>query len=214
MHAFLTSCGRPDLLRRTLESMKGSERITRLTIHEDDPHATAPPFDWPGAEWVFTGGIGQHASIWRFIKDFSGQHYFHLEDDWQFTSGEALDKSIDASMQIMERHNDCVKVLNRVGSWHPCEHTETLPDGRKYGQIGPWHNDGIAWNGFSWNPGVTWAEKIVKAMSVGELVGEWTEHDTDSILNNWGYHTYELSPGIYRHIGDHQPTDRSNELRP
>lgn len=208
---FITSCGRPDLLRRTLESMRGSKRITRLTIHEDSPNITAPPFEWPGAEWVFTGGIGQHASIYKFLSEFQGKYYYHCEDDWQFESGAALDASIDASMILMNEPQPPIKVMQRIGSPHPIGEASEYINGFGVHWLMHWMNDGIEWTGFSWNPGVTDAKRVKYHMDWMQRNGEpWSEHGMNGYIGElWNV---ALSPGIYTHIGDHNPTDRSNEL--
>jgi hypothetical protein len=84
----LTSCGRPDLLRRTLDSFHRFNPGGELIISEDSAdaamiaeiaagHPTASILSGPAR-------IGQMRSIDRLFAEVKTPYLFHLEDDWLF----------------------------------------------------------------------------------------------------------------------------------
>lgn len=208
MIVFVTSCGRPDLLEQTLYSfaLNNPTENMRVIIHED---AIDIPFcresetiKFPTITIVHTNGIGQHASIEKFLQEAPDEKYFvHLEDDWEFDNSYDW---ISASIAIMEENSDVIKVLCRKDTPHPCEHNkltfETPNLFHQWGYLEPWENKGIVWNGFSFNPGVTRLD-ILRKYSFPRWEQELAEMLSQ---NNW--HTAELKRKIYTHIGQNRST--------
>ena len=210
MIALLTSCGRFDLLEKTIESLFINQHYIldyhkeiRLYINEDSLNSDdkisdfiekGPMQVWHGNyKFIRTNGIGQHASIEEFIKNRSEKYCLFLEDDWLF------DNSYDwvgESIKIMERDHSIIKVLARADSPHPCIH-----DKEGYGILQPWENNGITWNGYSWNPGVTRLDLLKQFLPFPK----W-EQDLATEIHNAGYKVAELEKGIYKHIGDGRST--------
>lgn len=193
MKCFITSCGRPDLLQKTIESLPNDLDII---VHEDS-NPVVLPYDntiWEIKTLIETRGIGQHASIELFLRGCNEKYVLFCEDDWIF------DNSYDwikKSIEIMENDSQIVKVLCRKDSPHPCIHDQ---DG--FGYIKPWIGpDGINWSGFSWNPGVTRVDILKKFIPFPR----WEQELASNIYKN-GYKVAELSNKIYTHIGDGRST--------
>lgn len=206
MKGLLTSCGRLDLLEQTTDSLQYQLEFKGLDviIHEDSREAMknhrwqeGGPSMFKGIKMIFTAGIGQHASIERFLRDNEGKFYLHLEDDWEFDNSYNW---IKASLDIMNHDPSIIKVLAREGSPHPCEHDHLYGDIR-YGYIHPWINNGVNWHGFSWNPGVTRLDLLKKFVPFPK----W-EQDLAKDIYSAGYKVAELGTPVYRHIGEGRST--------
>ncbi len=203
MLTLVTSCGRLDLLARTVGSfMMNQHQPVKIVVHEDDPKVERGDC-LIGGDWIMTeltGGVGQHKSIEKVLQFFStAKYYVHLEDDWEFHNTYDW---IAESIAIMEANPDIIKVLCRDGSPHPCEHKWENRRGMKYGILDPWTGpDGINWKGFSWNPGVTRLDLLKKFIPLPK-----TEQEVGDLIHEAGYRVAELSIPIYKHIGDGRST--------
>lgn len=208
MLALITSCGRFDLLDKTLRSLQEDLKFPALNfiVHEDsgkDPVMTAP---LRYCSFVDTGKIGQHASIQQFLFSVSSssRYYLHLEDDWEFNNRYDW---IGDSIKILESDDKIIKVLARDNSPHPCEHNRMLEryegdsDPIIFGDIHPWMNNGILWHGFSWNPGVTRMDLLRKFVPFPKYEQELAEQ-----IHAAGYKVVELARPVYDHIGDGRST--------
>lgn len=210
MIVFVTSCGRPDLLEQTLSSFFLNNPLDKinLIIHEDSKDidlavqcATVAGKFYDKCNqlsFIHTQGIGQHASIEKFLREAPDeQYYIHLEDDFEF------DNSYDwirESIGLMEYHDQIIKVLCRKDTEHPCEHDLQSFTFRKWGVIKPWENKGIKWYGFSWNCGVTRLDYLRKI-----TLPTW-EQDVAERLHILDYRVAELKDKIYTHIGYNRST--------
>lgn len=210
MIALLTSCGRPDLLEKTLESLLKIDNV-EIIIHEDSSDLGLAKTCWTISEGyesvddlILTKGLGQHGSIEMFLKQNRGNaYYLHLEDDWEF---DGTTEWIKHSIELMEENTKIIKVLAREGSPHPCNHDRELilspTKSFKYGFMQPWSSaDGTLWNGFSWNPGITRLEALLEFTPFPK----WEQELATSIYNA-GYLVAELAIPVYKHIGDGHST--------
>lgn len=216
MKALLTSCGRPDLLDRTLGSLDFPDEQVDIIIHDDSTEETDAiaclviADKYSPEDVLFTRGMGQHGSIEYFLKSNKGDNkYLHLEDDWEFISNPlswSLGDWIAYSELLLADEANVIKVLAREGSPHPCIHDKRLKyqlsTHPSYGLLEPWSSpDGILWHGFSWNPGVTRADYLRQFMPFPK----W-EQDLAEKIYNAGYRVAELSKPVYKHIGDGRST--------
>lgn len=201
MFALLTSCARPDLLIKTVDSLLHNQQEQVLLLINEDSKAKLKWFDSDFITTDFTGGIGQHKSIEKFLN-FAARlkYYLHLEDDWHFHNSYNW---IAESVRIMEEDPSIIKVLCRIGSPHPCDHNKGgIENANRFGYLQPWTgDDGITWNGFSWNPGVTRVDLLRQFMPFPKYEQELAEK-----IYNAGYKVAELIPGVYTHIGDGRST--------
>lgn len=130
MICLLTSCGRHDLLKETLDSLFENQKYELdVTLHEDanifNAHSINDAIRTHRIKFIaITNGIGQHASIEKFLKGApDNKYYLHLEDDW------LIDNRYDwiqASIDIMEADPTIIKVLARKDSPHPCNYDFSL----------------------------------------------------------------------------------------
>ena len=214
--AVLTSCGRQDLLERTLDSFFefNSFPLERIIVVEDG-HAGANaalmrkfkhhPMVWLGTNWR----VGQIDAIDCAYALVDTEFIFHLEDDWEFYSPGFIEKSIP----ILDARPECFEVLIRAIddiNGHPL-----LPDvesvaGVAYRRLtldylGSWH-------GFSFNPGLRRTADYRRIGSYGEHVGHDrfrptnAEADLSLLYRNLGFYCVILSDnegrGYVRHLGD------------
>lgn len=204
MLALLTSCGRPDLLKQTLDSLLTDlivkERLF-ISLNEDKLEGIRELLDEgyllnKSIEQHDMGGKGQSHSIQKFMNRYSTKYYLHLEDDWHFDNSYAW---IGESIRILEENPTIIKVLARKGSPHPCEHDQ---DNGAYGLLEPWtSNDGKLWHGFSWNPGITRLDLLKQFTIEGK-----SEEQISEDIYKAGYKVAELAKGVYTHIGDGRST--------
>lgn len=213
MIVFITSCGRPDLLEQTLNTFMLNNPLKKidLIIHEDSTDIAlasacamvAQRTNFNSLQFHCTNGLGQHASIEKFLREAPDEKYFiHLEDDWEFDNSYDW---ISASIAIMEERPEIIKVLCRKDSVHPCEHNKiTFEDGtipHQWDYLQSWKNKGIVWRGFSWNPGVTRLDYLKKFAPFPQ----WEQNVAEEIWKK-EFMTAELKRKIYTHIGQNRST--------
>jgi SEC-C motif/Glycosyl transferase family 2 len=148
----ITSCGRYDLLARTLESFRKfntDHRIAHVLVVEDgngDPSDVCQRYE---AEVIRAGRrIGQMAAIDLAYSQVQTPYIFHLEDDWEFhRSG-----FIERSRQILEVDPSTLLVMLRA--WNDTNGHPLIfkSDDRTFGVMAFNFND--LWHGFSFNPGL------------------------------------------------------------
>lgn len=209
MLALLTSCNRPDLLQRTINSLYMNQLYSniQLIINEDGGEIFLKNLFKKDITVYFTKQEGQHKSIEKFLSSHGShystmrdahQYYLHLEDDWEFNNSYDW---IQASINIMEHDSMVIKVLCRENSPHPCQHDYRIGD-ISYGYLKPWtSNDSIQWHGFSYNPGVTRLDLIQRFLPIDRNESELAKRIYDA-----GFKVVELGVPIYKHIGDGRST--------
>jgi glycosyl transferase family 2 len=156
----LTSCGRPDLLIRTLDSFFrfNTYPVSQFIVVEDGPTVLDVLFTYPFPcphDLICTGErVGQIAAIDYAYSRVNSEYIFHLEDDWEFYAPHFIEKS----MILLERHPKCLQVYLRAvddTNGHPVArriHKDDHVRWRRiqYGFVAL----GGEWNGFSFNPGL------------------------------------------------------------
>jgi GT2 family glycosyltransferase len=216
--AVITSCGRFDLLQRTLGSLL---KYADLPLHQViviDNSAT------PGVEDAMKQiasslnttfdlianeeNIGQVASIdtaYRFVET---EYIFHCEDDWEFFDTGFL----SLSKALLEERSDIVNINLRVrfdgekGSMHPITEMKTTLNGVNYHE---YYLDYLgAWHGFSWNPGLRRKKDY-------DRIGSYKEYGEESKVGNkykeLGYVAACLEKSYCKHIGTFSYTPKSNQ---
>lgn len=224
----LTSCGRIDLLEKTLNSFiifNDYERIKEFIIIEDsaDPKIAEElnklnEEKYNGIFKVIINEhrLGQSASIDKAYAMVDTEYVFHCENDWQFYRK----GFIQASLGVLETQPKVLQCWIRPKSDGILNKIEPkvyqLPGGYKVRRVLP-HDfsyadidaDGIAvkvqvsgYIGFSWNPGL-------KRMSDYKLIKAYSnykhEHMVDRFYKENGYMVVSLSEndqdGYVKHIG-------------
>lgn len=197
----LTSCGRYDLLKMTLESFikYNTHPINTFIIIEDGPYNTQLGElmnVYSSMQWVVNGKrIGQIKSVDRAYSLVKTEYIFHCEDDWEFHRSGFIEESLD----ILNAHPNIIQYWLR-------ERTDTMGhplegDLLALNYIGRWH-------GFSFNPGL-------KRMSDYEKVGKSYEAITSNltldagnseaeigcVYKDLGYRAMIAKEGFVKHIG-------------
>jgi hypothetical protein len=113
---FITSCGRPHLLKPTLESfMKfNTYPIKEAIICEDSGNKNSIDFvkdilNFPCRIIYNEKRIGQMRSIENGVKYITTPYVFHCEDDWEFYAP----GFIEISMRILQENDKISQVLLR-----------------------------------------------------------------------------------------------------
>jgi len=214
---FITSCNRFDLLQRTVKSLvdKQQYKISEIVIHEDGVGGNVPRMYHGSIPLTvkYTNGIGQHASIEKFLNENNDKYFLGCEDDWEFNNHYDW---ISDSLRVMQHDESIIKVLCRADSIHPCVHDKfvsCIDDeytycGKpsiatkqiKYGELKKWRTT-CDWYGFSWNCGVTRADLLKQFMPFGKY-----EQDVVFDVFKAGYKTVELEKKVYKHIGENRST--------
>lgn len=198
MLTLLTSCNRHDLLKETIESLPNDHELD-IKIHEDSMKLIKFNEIKSNHRIMASYSVneGQHKSIEKFLEKYNKKYYLHLEDDWIF---ENTYDWISLSMRIMEFDPTVIKVIASFDTPHPCNHNCMLDHTNKnsiYGYLEKWTGrDGIQWNGFSWNPGLTRMDLLKKFMPFPKY-----EQDLARQIYDAGYHVVELKFKVYKHIG-------------
>ena len=205
----ITSCGRQDLLRRTLDSFLrfNTYPISRFIITEDsgiaginDPlkqrYAVLPMF------WIERPEKrGQIACIDDAYSRVETKYIFHCEDDWEFYDREFIEKS----RVILENCPGVMQVWLRAEfdtNGHPVEPYEwtagsaTRSFGWRRMAYGYTNSNGFVWDGFSFNPGL-------RRLSDYKLVGPYAEGGISLAYKAHLFSAVILTGnGSVRHIGD------------
>lgn len=222
----LTSCGRNDLLEKTLDSFFkwNTYPIERFIITEDsaDPNVFEEcnrlnREKYEGRlEFIFNyEKLGQSASIDKAYSLVDTEYIFHCEEDWDFYRSGFIEDSI----KVLETQPKVIqawirpktdKILNKIES-----NVYVLPSEVKVRRVLPAsfvvkgaNEDGSDmvikdYMGFSWNPGVK-RLKDWQELPNG-YAGFKHEHLVDQYYRNNGFMVVSLSTkddeGYVKHIG-------------
>lgn len=144
----LTSCGRHDLLAKTVESFDrfNTYPVADKLIIEDGPKV--PPYfsDWLICNTVER--VGQIKAIDTAYSLVKTPYIFHLEDDWEFYAPGFIERS----MQILEKHPKIITVWLRAEydtNGHPLK---AMPF--DFGTDIKLLSRSYKWKGFTFNPGL------------------------------------------------------------
>lgn len=210
-----TSCGRQDLLARTLDSFftYNSCEISRIIVVEDglaDRNAALMQrFRDKAITWIGTRRrVGQILAIDTAYALVDTELIFHLEDDWEFYAPHFIEKS----RAVLAADPACFAVMLRAlddTNGHPL-----LPEVETIGGIATrtyafGFNE--IWHGFSFNPGLRRTADYRRLGSYGLHVRfAWRDRGTaeaglSQIYRDLGMHVRILADcggaGHVRHIG-------------
>ncbi|MHC5018667.1 MAG: FkbM family methyltransferase [Planctomycetota bacterium] len=182
----VTSCGRQDLLERTLDSFfsHNTDPVHEVIVVEDGdgaPNAAlARKYRDRPMRWLETGRrAGQVAAIDHAYRHVATPYVFHCEDDWEFQAGGFIEKSrrvLEANPSILQVWLRGLSDTNR----HPLLDHPFVVGGvhvrllRHDHDAEPW---GV-WHGFSWNPGLRRLSDYVRLGGYGAL-------DPDGTMESW-----------------------------
>lgn len=199
----LTSCGRLDLLEKTITSI--SQEVRDKIPHKIlvDDSADAKIFEDLKNQnengylkgWTLLLNeekLGQPASIDKAYSLVETEYVFHCEDDWVFDDSEFLNRSLP----ILEKYDNVLQVTFRKDSPHPID-GELYENGTdsEFGVLIPGYN---GWPGFTYNPNLF---RFSAYNSVKPITGK-SEKDVGLIYNKMELYTVALTNRTVRHIGD------------
>jgi hypothetical protein len=194
----LTSCGRPDLLKRTLDSFNRFNPGGHLIISEDcaDPALIAEVAAAHPTAMILSGPerIGQMRSIDRMFSVVKTPYLFHLEDDWLFDGpvnwqaaiallerDEVANVSVRAFSEIKEKYRRRSDPLSLLGSDFRLMHRDAHPE----------------FFGWSNNPGL-----MRTALYHAYAPFSRMRHDQMSaLIKRDGRFEAYFTPGVAHHIG-------------
>jgi len=217
--AIFTSCGRFDLLEKTIVSfVKYSDiSVEKIIIIDNsvNPYTDAIIDDMVKRNrlesvYLITNeeNIGQVSSIDVAYSFVDTEYIFHCEDDWEFFDTGFM----ELSKKLLEDRSDIINVNLRVrfdgekGSMHPITEIYTSKNNVRYheyiiGYLGAWH-------GFSWNPGL-------RRLSDYNKIKPYKQHGEESkvglLYKNMGYVSACLEKSYCKHIGTYSTTPKSNQ---
>jgi hypothetical protein len=221
--AVVTSCRRQDLLERTLRSFlaHNTYQNTDIVVVEDGKAKTnrslEAKFAPESIRWIATNKwVGQIRAIDSAYTLVTAPYIFHMEDDWEFTAGGFIEKSL----AILRQYRRCLQVHIRAPddiNDHPLtpdvERAGSVPFRRLVTNLQGEH--GLVWHGFSFNPGL-------RRLSDYQLLGSFAEHTgfcqpgdgtrAESLLGELyysrGYFAAVLADnngqGYVRHVGENR----------
>lgn len=195
----LTSCGRFDLLRATLDSFLAHHRPARFLVAEDsadEAFARQVRDRYPQVEvLVNQPRLGQHRSIDRAYAQVSTPFIFHMEDDFRFdrpvdvAEAVALVESDHAISSVCFRRFDTLKLRHRLFARRFAHGVN------QYARMRRAHRD---WYGFTFNPSVLrrdlWTER-------GPYQGYRNERAISRAMKDQGLGVVFQLPGAAVHIG-------------
>jgi hypothetical protein len=216
----ITSCGRWDLLERTLKSLvqfwDGPSR-PKLIIYEDTNNdielSKFPGYFFPdffGGVELSGGKIGQIGAISYLYSRVTTPYIFHCEDDWEFTRTGFIQKSL----AILEEKPMTCQVWIREPNdrnGHPAiGQVITLESGVKY-QLMKTGFRGV-WHGFSFNPGLRRLSDYQKLFPKGMYADiHWSPSNplqAEQLVGKQyfrhGYRAATLLEGYCKHIGNNR----------
>jgi glycosyltransferase involved in cell wall biosynthesis len=199
----LTSCNRPDLLKKTILSIPKEtlDKIpTKILIDDSTDQEWYSQLKEENENgylknWTVLYNqekLGQPASIDKAYSYVKTKYVFHCEDDWYFDDGEFISRSIP----ILEKYDNIIQVTFRKDSPHPTE-DEVYEEGTEseFSILIPGYN---GWPGFTYNPNLF---KFSAYEEIKPVVGK-SEKDVGLLYNKKEYYTVSLKNKTVSHIGD------------
>lgn len=221
----LTSCGRFDLLEKTISSLVSywdGLPPAEFLIHEDSgklPNDLAIDLNrflqrhWKiKADWIVSNRLGQVHAIDSLYTRVTTPYIFHCEDDWEFyQSGFIAD-----SKQVLEMDSDIYTVWLRHPSDrnnHPVLNGVRLTPGNvRFQEMATgWRK---VWHGMTWNPGLRRLSDY-RAAGHFENFCQWdnsnhikAEMQFNEKYKALGFKAATLCRGFVKHIGNRNSTKK------
>jgi len=205
----LTSCGRLDLLERTINSFLALNTypIEQYILNDDSGNREVHKklVDIYGDLFTLilpSEKKGQSKALDRMYRLADTEYIVGLEDDWLFEGNPNFTSN---SIEILQNRSDIHQIWFRdfKDHGHPVEPFENDCNGIKYKMLQTGYLG--AWNGFSWNPRICRKSDWVKFFPNGfNEIKE--EYHCNIHAGKQGYRAATLLETSCRHIGYQQHT--------
>ena len=212
----LTSCGRLDLLERTIDSFFKclDYPVERFILIDDsgDPEVheqirkNYSQFDLILNE----ENIGLIKSIDKAYSKVETPFIFHLEDDWEFNRSGFMSKSI----KILKANPTIMQVWLRSDknpNGHPIEPEVFLAEDVEFKLVGTYQHS--VWHGFTFNPGLRRKKEYDLIAPYDEIhldenrgIGVQENHIGRVLFEQYGFRAATLLDEYCVHIGGHNRT--------
>lgn len=206
----VTSCGRLDLLEKTLDSCNRlstypNESLDKFIIHEDSgDNKTVGQIELRFHSAIVMDGnrLGLSKSLDRLTRCVSTEYYFHTENDWLYDGNPNF---IQDSLAILKNNPD----INQV--WIRDDKDHSHPLGKPYELNSVMVRDVLKgyqghWGGFSFNPCVRRLSDYKKYFPNG-----YAEFGDEALCSKHveriGYKAVSLVNSACKHIGYGRHTD-------
>lgn len=201
----LTSCGRFDLLGKTIDSFSNYFDFNEIFIIEDSGNLEGIQSFANNRSRVRIqfneSKLGQMASIDAAYAAVDTPYIFHLEDDWHFFGGYELEKCI----RILEENYDCSGVVlafnrfeDRFGKY--IDNLEKV--GSDYFAVSPHAHP--EWFSYTFNPSIVRRETWRQCGTFSQFT---SEAKLSHFMKKSGKRCYFLKNHIGVHIGDGRHVD-------
>lgn len=206
----ITSCGRPEKLKRTIDSfMKfNTYPIEKCIIIDDSGNAEAQKkiITLLPENTLYINhneNKGQVQSIDEAYSHVETDFIFHCEDDWEFYYWGFIEKSLE----VLEYNNDILQVWLRDHN-DTNNHTiepQIYKSGNTKFQLMSKGALGGNWDGFSWNPGLRRLSdyKLIAPFSQFIEEGDFnalTECRIGQQYRKWDFRAAILMQGFVKHM--------------
>lgn len=201
----LTSCGRVDLLYKTLDSFfkYNTYKIDNFFITEDKNNNSDQVKNmiekyFPQVTLIVTESrIGQLKAVDLLYSKINTDYIFHCEDDWLFKKEGFIEKSInilESDDKILQVHIRAPTDLNGQPTTEPYFINQNIAVRKLH------YNFMDIWHGFSFNPGL-------RKKSVVSLIEKFSnfkyEYEFSIFYKNLGFYAVVIDQpsGFVEHIG-------------
>ncbi|WP_340613786.1 glycosyltransferase family 2 protein [Xenorhabdus thailandensis] len=216
----ITSCGRFDLLTKTLQSLDkhNTYPVKKVLITEDSGNkkiVKVIPEHWQHHCEIIVNNpkLGQIKSIDLAYGKVDTQYIFHCEDDWIFYR----DNFIEDSRLLLEKNNEILQVWLRdfdkdVKINYPF-HYPSNPQSICGIDFSVLESNDKVWKGFSFNPGLRRKSDYLKIAPyyVGKDFGE-AEAYISKLYYEKGMYAVILKNSATKHIGWDQHVINKNDI--
>jgi hypothetical protein len=210
--SILTSCGRFDLLARTLESFFqfADMPIDNFIIYDDScqPFPESIVRNYPQIKFIEGNGkVGQIKAIDILYSHVKNEYVFSQEDDWSFYKTGFIAQSMD----ILETDPKILQIWIRAQNdrnGHPAVGIPRMTGNRtRYQMLSSEYRK--EWSGFSFNPGLRRLSDYKNTFPNGysgvtefNIKEPWkSEIEVGQVYKKAGFKAATLMQGYVKHIG-------------
>lgn len=203
----VTSCGRFDLLQKTIDSFLKLSKypIERIIIHEDSGDERIRKFYLNDLNNLVAYSpilleskkIGQAKALDYLLRECETEYYFSTEDDWEYLGNPNF---IEDSLKVMTAEPS----VNHVWIRDPLDHKHPLLKMEKINGVYVREvskNYIHTWGGFSHNPGLKRKSDWLKMFPNGFAEFKDELACNNHVVKNHNYKAVSLNNWAVRHIG-------------